>query len=115
MQYNFLQFVVIKDCLEKLGSFAIHEDFDWAKSYTLPNLDLDLPTIEKKSKINIIMPNKNPIYIQLADGTKLFFTLDEFRRLNDEPKVGKMMIVKMLRLPNDTTLAPSQIKSCTVA
>lgn len=114
MQHNFIEFVAIRDCLNKMGSFAVEENFDWAKEYNLPNYELDLPTIEKKSAIHTVIKNKNPIYVQLADGTKLFFTFDEFRRLNHEPVVGKMMVVKMLRLPHDNGPMPSQIKSCRI-
>ena len=114
MKNNFIEYVNIKDWIEKLGSFAVNEDFDWAKSYVLPQLDLDLPTVEKKAKIYMVIQKKNPIFVQLADGTRLYFSHDEFRRLNQEPQVGKMMVVKMLRLPHDGSLMPSQIKSCQV-
>jgi|688.fasta_scaffold00185_99 hypothetical protein len=109
---NFLEFINLRDCVEKYGAVAVQENFSWAKSFVLPKIDLDLPVINKKSKIHMIIRKKNPIYIQLIDGTKLFFTHDEFRRIHGNPEIGKIMAVKMLRLPTDNSFAPSQIKSC---
>jgi len=114
MSSNFQEFINIRDCLDRIVAFYVSENFDWAKSYTLPNIDLDLPVIEKRAKIHIIIRKKNPIYIQLGDGTKLYFTHDEFRRIKGKPETGKTMVIKMLRLSHDNSLAPSQIKSCHV-
>jgi len=114
MSSNFQEFVSIRDCLDKIGAFSVDENFDWAKSYVLPNMNLDLPVIEKRAKIHIIIHKKNPIHIKLGDGTKLYFTHDEFRRIKGEPRVGKTMVIKMLRLPHDSSLLPSQIKSCQI-
>jgi hypothetical protein len=80
----------------------------------LPDIDIGLPTVEKKGKIDVLLDKKNPIYIQLSDGTKLFFTYDEYKRINGSPEVGKTMIVKMQRLPGDNSVQPSQIVDCKV-
>ena len=114
MTSNFDEFVNMRDSVESLGAVAVDENFSWAKSYVLPNMDLDLPLVTKKSPIQIVIKRKNPIHVQLQDGTKLFFTHDEFRRINPEPLVGKIMTVKMIRLPTDGSTYPSQIKSCEV-
>lgn len=114
MVSNFSEFMNMRNCVEFYGAVAVDENFSWAKSYVLPNMDLDLPLITKKSKIHMVIKKKNPIHIQLIDGTKLFFTHDEYRRISPEPEVGKIMTVKMIRLPDDSSPFPSQIKSCQI-
>lgn len=114
MTNNFKEFANMMDCLEKHGALCVSEDFSWAKSFVLPNMSLDLPETEKKAKISLIILKKNPIYVQLIDGTKLYFTHDEFRRINPQPEVGRIMAVKMLRLPTDNGTYPSQITNCQV-
>lgn len=114
MVSNFKEFTKIMDCLENHGAICVSENFSWAKSIILPKLSLDLPEIEKKSKINIVVLKKNPIYIQLSDGTKIYLTYDQYRRIKPEPEVGKIMSVRMLRLPQDHGVYPSQITGCQV-
>lgn len=77
----------------------------------LPSLDLGLPSVNKTGVIKHLELKKNPIFIMLSDGTKLYFTLDEFNRIPGEiPKVGKRMTVKFMRNPNDKTKTTSQIQ-----
>lgn len=77
----------------------------------LPSLDL-VPTITKTSQIKYVEKNKNPIRILLADGTRLHFTWDEFKRIQgDEPTMGKTLTVVFQRFPSDTTEETSQIQS----
>lgn len=112
---NFQEYAIIHDFLDKYGSFSVAENsYDWVKNYVLPNYDLGLPTVEKKGKIILLIQKRNPIYVQLDDGTKLFFTYDEFKRINGEPVVGKTMAVKLLRLSHDNTDSPSKIHSCRI-
>lgn len=112
---NFQEYTIIQDCLDKYGSFCMSENsLSWVKNFILPNFDLGLPSIEKKAKIVLVIQKKNPIYIQLDDGTKLYFTYDEFKRIDGEPVVGKTMAVKLLRLPFDNTDSPSKIQSCRI-
>jgi hypothetical protein len=111
---NFKKFVNLKDTVSEFGALHVEHNFSWVKSFNLPKMNLDLPTIEKKSKIHTIIIKKNPIYIQLDDGSKLFFTHDEFKRIHGEPLVGKTMTVKMIRLPGDKTDYPSKIQRCEV-
>lgn len=90
------------------------ENFNWAKDFVLPDLNLNLPTIEKSGKIQIIMDKINPIYIGLSDGSKLFFTVDEFNRIIGKPVVGRTMIWKTQRLPSDNGQYPSKITMCKI-
>lgn len=117
MNTNFKNFIELTDLVQKHGAVALPENFSWVKDIAklLPGLHLDLPTIEKRAKINIIMDKKNPIYIQLSDGSKLFFSLDEFRRIEGTPKKGKTLIVTMQRLSHDNSDLPSRIVKCQVA
>jgi hypothetical protein len=44
----------------------------------------------------------------------LFFTPDEFRRIDGKPEIGKTLLVSMQRLQNDFSDLPSKIISCKV-
>jgi len=82
---------------------------------SLPGLDLALPSITKSAQIVHVIKDKNPIYVQLSDGTKLFFNLDEFRRIKGSPEIGRTMTVVFQRNPGDISEYPSQIQSCQVS
>lgn len=116
MDTNFKNFLELSSLVEKHGALLFQEDFSWAKqiSKQLPALSLDLPSIEKRARIDLIMDKKNPIYVQLSDGSKLFFSIDEFRRIEGKPKKGKTLIVTMQRLSHDKSDLPSQISKCRV-
>jgi len=116
MDTNFDKFIVFRDYLESQGSVYIPEAFDWAKDIAkiLPNISVDLPIVKKQAKIEVVLDKKNPIYIQLQDGSKLFFTHDEYRRIKGKPERGRMMIFSLQRLPTDSTNLPSQISQCEV-
>lgn len=73
-----------------------------------------VPTVTKKGIIRTIDRNKNPIMIQLSDGTRLYFSWDEFRRVKKEPEVGKTMTVVLQRHHLDNREEPSQIHTCVV-
>jgi len=113
---NLKNYINLMDSVAENGSVYLPENFSWASDIkkTLPSLNLDLPQIQKKAKIQIIHDKKNPIYIQLSDGSKLFFTFPEFKRIKGKPEIGKAMIVTMQRLPHDTSHHPSQITHCEV-
>lgn len=100
--------------LEKNKVIYVPENFSWVKSFSLPDIDLKIPQTEKKSSIQLIMDKKNPIYIQLSDGSRLFFTFDEFKRILGKPAVGKTMIWRTQRLQNDPSSHPSKITMCKV-
>jgi hypothetical protein len=116
MNDNFHYFLKVSELVDQHGSVYLPEAFDWAKQIgqSLPKLALDLPVVEKRAKIEMVMDKRNPIYVQLADGSKLFFTHDEFRRIPGTPVRGKTMVVTMQRHNTDTSEAPSQIISCRV-
>lgn len=83
-----------------------------AMSYGLPDIDL-VPQTEIKSKIKTIEKNKNPIKIQLMDGTNIYLTVDEFRRVDSTTKltVGKEITVTFQRREDDRSSTPSQVIS----
>ena len=112
---SFKNYIEIQKHLESNKSICI-EYFHWAKdiSKQIPNLDLDLPSITKKSRIIFLSHKKNPIYIQLQDGSKLYFTIDQYKRINGKPEVGKDLEVKMQRMSHDKSNETSQIISCKV-
>lgn len=112
MQFN--NFLDLTENLKKNKSLCIEENFLWVKNIKLPNINLDMPSLEKTSKISMLNDKINPIYIQLEDGSKLFFTYDEFRRINGNPVVGKKLHLVMQRLGDDTSKHPSRITSCRV-
>jgi len=116
MNTNFEQFIVFRDYLETTGAAYIPESFDWVKDIAklLPNLSIDLPVMKKQAKIDLVLDKKNPIYVQLQDGSKLFFTHDQFRKIKGKPERGKTMIFVMQRLQNDSSKSPSQISQCEV-
>jgi uncharacterized OB-fold protein len=76
-----------------------------------PVKDFGLPSTERTSPIAMIEKGKNPIFIALEDGTKLYLTYDEYRRLKTEPKVGMKMHVVFRRIPNDVSLVTSKVDS----
>lgn len=111
---KFKEYVNFNLELEKNKTIYVPENFNWVKSFSLPDIDLEMPQTEKKSSIQMIMDKKNPIYIQLSDGSKLFFTFDEFKRILGKPVVGKTMIWRTQRLRNDSSDHPSKITMCKV-
>lgn len=114
---NFRNFIEFSDCVAANGAIFVPESCcGWAKQYhqSMPQIDLNLPTIEKKARIEILHNKNNPIFIQLSDGSKLFFSYDEFKRIQGEPQQGKMLHVVMQRLPNDVSPIPSKIVHCKV-
>jgi len=116
MNSNFKNYVDLAERVEMHGAILVPESFDWAKTIAaqLPSIDLDLPQVQKRAKIDIIMDKKNPIYLQLSDGSKLFFTYDEYQRIDGKPERGKTMVVTMQRLGHDQTDLPSKIVKCQV-
>jgi hypothetical protein len=116
MKNNFKDYIELVEYVETHGAILVPENFAWAKAIgtKLPDIDLGLPKVEKRAKIDILMDKKNPIYMQLSDGSKLFFTFDEFKRIDGKPERGKTMVVTMQRLGHDSSDLPSQIVKCQV-
>jgi len=78
----------------------------------LSSLDAILPSVTKKGQIRLIERNKNPIFILLSDGTQLYLSWDEFKRIRgQEPTVGKNLTVVFQRNMNDRSKSPSKINS----
>ena len=75
----------------------------------LPSTDLTIPQIVRSSFISSIEKNKNPITIQLKDGTQIHVTIDQFNRINKKPEVGKRITVIFQRSDDDLSDNPSKI------
>jgi hypothetical protein len=81
------------------------------RGVNLPSTDL-VPTISRSSPITFVELKKNPILVMLSDGTRMYFTWDEFRRIpGEEPKAGRMLSVTFQRFPGDDSKEYSQIQS----
>jgi hypothetical protein len=80
----------------------------------LPSTDITIPNIEKTSRIKILEYKKNPIYIELSDGTKAHFTYDEFRKIQGKPAIGKLMTIIFQRHPEDRGQEHSKIERAIV-
>ncbi len=109
---NFNQYLTISELLEKTGAILVPEGVqDWMGDIAkmLPQLDLGLPQIKKSGSIEVVLQKQNPIYVQLSDGSKLFFTVDQFRRIKNKPEVGKHMTVIFQRTTDDKSDVPSQL------
>jgi len=76
----------------------------------LSSLDVILPSVKKTAEIRILERNKNPIFIMLSDGTKLYLTWNEFKRISGpKPEVGRKLTVIFQRNPDDKSDTPSKI------
>jgi hypothetical protein len=81
------------------------------RGLSLPGMDL-VPTISRCCPITYVEKKKNPIFILLSDGTKLYFTWDEFKRIPGvEPETGRTLSVVFQRFPGDSSEQQSQIQS----
>jgi hypothetical protein len=89
---------------------------------SMPNIDISIPPpgtitpyVTKKSIVKSFIYNKNPIYIELKDKTKLFMSLPEYKRIKgDLPIIPDLteLTVYFQRLPHDLNTQPSQIIFC---
>lgn len=113
---KFSDYISLVEYVEKAGAVLLPESLHWTKQIAMlmPKITLDLPTVQKTAKIMHVMDKKNPIYVGLSDGTQLFFTHDEFRRIEGKPERGKDMIVVMQRHNDDHGKMPSIITKCMV-
>lgn len=116
MKKCFKEFVIQKEFLDKDTSIIIEGSFASSGNFLsfLPNINLDIPTIQRRSKIEDVCDFKNPIKVRLSDGSLLYFTNDEYRRLHRKPEIGKTMVVNFQRLANDNSIIPSKIISCQI-
>ena len=80
-----------------------------------PSLDFGIPSVTKTGKIQYFSRNTNPIEIGLDDGTRLFLTVDQYRRIKGNPAVGRIMTVVFERSPLDNGNVPSKINAIQVS
>jgi hypothetical protein len=59
---------------------------------SLPSIDAIIPNTVRRSEVMYIQKNKNPIFVLLKDGTKLYFTWDEYIRIG-KPDIGNILNV----------------------
>lgn len=79
----------------------------------LPSTDLEIPHVARRSKIRFVEKNKNPIKVQLMDGTTLYLSLDEFRRIDSRTKLepNREITVTFQRRDGDSGSEPSKVVS----
>lgn len=76
---------------------------------------LILPTKTVTSQISLLDDKTTPILIQLFDGTKIYLTYDEYKRIKyQDPQVGKTITVVFQRNPEDKSDNYSMINSINV-
>jgi len=80
----------------------------------LPSTDLTVPSMERTGRIQILLSKKNPIFLQLSDGTQAFFTYDEYRKIQGEPSLGKTMTIIFQRHPDNNSTNLSKIEKAMV-
>lgn len=88
----------------------------------LPDIDMALPpdgtvtpSLKKTGIVKDFIFNKNPITVILDDGTTLYFTYNEYKRIHgDLPIVPKLtrIEVEFQRLPTNLSDLPSKISAC---
>jgi hypothetical protein len=83
-------------------------------SLHLPSTDLTIPSVTKEGRITTLLLKKNPIYVRLSDGTEAHFSYDEYRKIDGEPALGKVMTITFQRHPDDTGRAYSKIDKAIV-
>ena len=81
----------------------------------LPSTDLMLPSVLKTSEIINMQEKKNPISIKLKDGTQLYLSWDQFKKIKGRtPQRGRIMSVTFQRRPDDLTDSLSKIIDITI-
>jgi hypothetical protein len=107
---------------------GVHNDFATAKflpstgtgsedlglhSYGVPGVDLEIPSVVRKSKIRSVEKSKDPIKVSLMDGTVLYMTLDEFNRVDARTKLvpGRDIRVTFQRREDDGSPDTSKVVS----
>lgn len=84
-------------------------DFLYGNGLDITPTGIDVPQVERTGRIKLLLKNRNPIFVQLSDGTQASFTYDEWRRIKGEPAVGKMMRIVFQRHPENKTASYSKI------
>jgi hypothetical protein len=78
------------------------------------NIDLNIPSVQKEGRITTLILKKNPIYVRLSDGTEAHFSYDEWKRIEGQPAVGKVMTITFQRHPEDQSQERSKIEKAVV-
>lgn len=97
-----------------LGSDWMGSEQQSSGQPALPSIDLTIPQMERTARITHLMLKRNPIYLRLSDGTEAYLTLDEYKRIQGQPAVGKLMTVILQRHPNDSSGTASKIERAIV-
>lgn len=95
------------------GSFG-HQTMARSDQVGVPTTDLTIPSVTKEGRITTLQLKKNPIYIRLSDGTEASFTYDEYKRIEGEPALGKVMTLIFQRHPSDSTQMYSKVDKAIV-
>lgn len=79
--------------------------------YGLPGVDLEIPHVTRRSRIRSVERNKNPIKVQLMDGTTIYLSADEFRRIDSRTKLDpeREITVTFQRREDDGGHEPSKV------
>lgn len=80
----------------------------------MSNTVLNIPETKRSGRITTLNTDKNPIFIKLSDGTELKFTYDEYKKIDGNPAIGKVMMVSFQRHPLDKGAENSNIQSVKV-
>lgn len=114
---DFKRFLSIMEHLDAGNGVVLslnEEDDIMSRPVFLPQMELGLPTVTKVGKIAMLIKDKNPIMLQMSDGTRLMFSYDQFKRITGTPKVGRTITIVFQREGTDRTNMPSQIVSASV-
>ena len=95
----------------EVGDDPLSSDGYMGTNWVNGKFDLMLPSISKTSQIRKIDNKINPIFVFLADGTKLYIPYDAFKKIKVEPQIGRNMTVIFQRRNDDRSILPSAIKS----
>lgn len=81
--------------------------------YGLPGVDLEIPHVTRRARIREVRRNTNPIVVRLMDGTTLYMSLDEFRRIDSRTKLepNREITVTFQRREEDGSPEPSKVVS----
>ena len=90
------------------------EQFSTLGSNHLPSTDLTIPSATREGRITTLLLKKNPIYVRLSDGTEANFSYDEYRRIQGQPGLGKVMTIIFQRHPDDMGRSYSKIDQAIV-
>jgi hypothetical protein len=79
----------------------------------VPGVDLEVPTVSRTSIVKSVEKRRNPIRVELMDGTVMQLTLDEFNRIDTRTKLypGREVTVTFQRLEGDSSQQPSKVVS----